>query len=77
MGVEGPRKTTESKQKQQSGEKLTHKAPHEVDSGSNARTESVVLLDPKTAELMAIWDLLNDDQRDRFLAVLREVNVCE
>ena len=49
--------------------------------GTSDQTDLAVPLavpfDAKTAELMAIWDLLNDDQRDRLLSSLRGGNVRE
>ena len=65
MGVEGPRHSTESKQKQQFGQNLTHKAPHGLSTGGIVEAD-------KTAELMAIWVQLSESERDALLAMVQQ-----
>ena len=63
MGVEGPLQTTESKQKQQSGQNLTHKAPHGFDGDADleALIEAWPTLPASTKATIA--ELIEDPKR--------------
>ena len=63
MGFEGPFKTTESKQKQQTGEKLTHKAPHGF--GDDADLQALIEAWPtlSASTKAAITDLIEGSKR--------------
>ena len=63
MGVEGPRHSTGSKQKQHSSKKLTHKAPHGFDDDADleALIEAWPTLPASTKATIA--ELIEDPKR--------------